>query len=528
MPAVVLGAHRPDLLLEETLPVIFNSTVQRYPDKTALIFGATSLTYSELDAWSNAMAAYLVEKGIGPGCFVGLWWPRGVQLHVAVLAITKVGAAYVPLDREMPAERVVTVMNEVGAHACIADSPLDINCPVVEVIPQPHNAQVAPVQVAPTPDDNAYVLYTSGSTGKPKGIPITHRMICHFVRAEQTILGIESSDKVYQGFSVSFDMWCEEVWISYLVGATLWVADATTTKAIDELDNVLRDNNITVFHAVPSLLAVMDDDLPGIRLVNAGGEACTEQVVSRWAIPSRRFFNSYGPTETTVTATITTLSPGQPITIGYPLPNYNLAVLDEQCNLLPVGERGELVVTGPGVSWGYINRPDLTAEKFMAKPAALTALPGDRLYRTGDAAIINANGTIDFLGRLDDQVKLRGYRIELGEIEIQLGRLPDVTAAAVAVKKDVNGQDHIAGYVVCDDPVNMSQQAIRDTLARLLPAYMVPSVIVQLADMPRLPSGKIDRKSLPVPAMLLEMAVPVTEDIVDISAPVEERVIHTL
>lgn len=527
-PGIVSGAHRPEFLQEETLADIFRVSAKTHGNKPALVFGDTTLTYHELDRWSDAMALHLAENGIKPGDAIGLWWPRSLELHIAVLGIVKAGAAYVPLDREMPAERVETVLKEVGAQGYISEDKLAIDCPQFSVVPQPSASQVIAITPGAQPDNWAYVLYTSGSTGKPKGIPIAHRQICHFIRAEQSVLDVHTSDRVYQGFSVSFDMWCEETWISYFAGAMLWIADAATAKSIDELDDVLRKNRITVLHAVPSLLAVMNDDVPLLRIVNAGGEACTTQVMSRWAIPSRRFYNSYGPTETTVTATLIQLKPGDPITIGIPLPNYNLAVLDEQLNLLPVGERGELVVTGPGLSTGYINLPELTQQKFVPKPAALSALPGNILYRTGDAAIINADGSIDFQGRFDDQVKLRGYRIELGEIENQLSALRDITAAAVVVKKDVNGQDHLVGYVVCDDPVNMNQQHIREQLAKVLPAYMIPSVVMQMPEMPRLPSGKINRKALPVPAMLLENAASVTNEVIDLDAPIEERVIAAL
>jgi len=527
-PSIVLGANRPDLLHEETLADLFRMSAKKFAANTALIFGDTTVTYAELDRWSDGMAEYLRENGIVPGDSVGLWWPRGLELHVAVLGIVKVGAAYVPLDREMPAERVETVLNEVGAKGYISQDKLNLDSPVFSVVPQPSANIKISITPGAQPDNWAYVLYTSGSTGKPKGIPIAHRQICHFVRAEQTVLEVSSKDRVYQGFSVSFDMWCEETWISYFAGATLWVADAATAKSIDELDEVLRRQRITVLHAVPSLLAVMEDDVPLLRIVNAGGEACTAQVVARWSVPSRRFYNSYGPTETTVTATIIALNPGDPITIGAPLPNYNLAVVDEQLNILPMGERGELVITGAGVCKGYINLPDLTQKKFVPKPSSLAALPGDTVYRTGDAAIINPDKSIDFQGRFDDQVKLRGYRIELGEIESRLSTLPDITAAAVVVKKDVNGQDHLAGYVVCDDPVKMNQQHIREELAKVLPAYMVPSVIMQLSEMPRLSSGKIDRKALPVPAMLLENAASITNEVIDLDAPLGERVIAAL
>ncbi len=527
-PSVVLGAHKPEFLQEETLAELFRASAQKHAHRTALIFGERSVTYAELDRWSDAMADHLSQKGIKPGDAVGLWWPRSLELHVAVLGIVKVGAAYVPLDREMPAERVETVLTEVGAKGYISQDKLNLECPMFPVVLPPKTDEIIFIPPTAKPDNWAYVLYTSGSTGKPKGIPIAHRQICHFVRAEHSVLEVHASDRVYQGFSVSFDMWCEETWIGYFAGATLWVADAATAKSIDELGDVLRKNRITVLHAVPSLLAVMDDDIASIRLVNAGGEACTAQVVSRWSIPSRKFFNSYGPTETTVTATLVALKPGDPITIGMPLPNYHLAVVDEQLNVLPRGQRGELVITGAGVCKGYINLPQLTSQKFVPKPNAMAAMPGDTVYRTGDAAVINADGSIDFQGRFDDQIKLRGYRIELGEIENKLASLHDVTAAAVAVKKDLNGQDHLAGYVVCDDPVTMNQQHIREELMKVLPAYMVPSVIVQLPEMPRLPSGKIDRKSLPVPALLLESAVSVEDDIIDIDAPLGDRVIAAM
>ena len=526
--SIVLGANRPDLLHEETLADLFRASAQKYATHTALVFDNRRVTYEQLDRWSDAMAAFLYEQGIRPGDAVGLWWPRGIELHVAVLGIVKAGAAYVPLDREMPAERVETVLTEVGAKGYISDEQLQLTSPVFRVVAEPTTTERITIHGGAKPDDWAYVLYTSGSTGKPKGIPIAHRQICHLVRAEQTVLEVNSDDRVYQGFSVSFDMWCEETWISYFAGASLWVADAATAKSIDELDMVLRKEQITVLHAVPSLLAVMEADVPTLRVVNAGGEACTTQVLQRWSVPSRRFYNSYGPTETTVTATLIALKPGDPITIGIPLPNYNLAVVDEQLNVLPMGERGELVVTGAGVCKGYINLPALTAQKFVPKPESLNRLSGDTVYRTGDAAVINADGSIDFQGRFDDQIKLRGYRIELGEIENQLSNLPEITAAAVTVKKDVNGQDHLAGYVVCDDPVNMNQEHIRKELAKVLPAYMIPSVVVQLQEMPRLPSGKIDRKALPMPAMLLENATVITNEIIDLDAPMGERVVAAL
>ena len=501
---IILGDHRPDLMRDETLADIFRQSALERPAHVALIFEDRSITYAELNIWSDAMASYLSQNGIVPGSKIGVWHKRGMELHVAILGIIKAGAAYVPIDREQPAERVELVMNEVGASACISEDLLNLQCPLFTVIPMPAADKKIEIVPGAKPDDCAYVLYTSGSTGKPKGIAISHRNICHLVRSEQTVFNITDTYRVYQGFSVSFDMWCEETWLSYFGGATLWIADNTTSKAIDDLAATLKYQQITVLHAVPSLLAVIDDDIPTLRMINAGGEACTKQVLNRWgANPNRPFYNSYGPTETTVTATIGRLKPGDDIWIGNPLPNYNMAVVDEQLNPVPPGEQGELVISGPGLSGGYINLPQLTREKFVPKPAGLSAMPGERIYRSGDAAAVKPDGTIDLHGRFDDQIKLRGYRIELGEIETRLNAFDGVSSAVVAVKKDTAGQDHLVGYVVLKNILFIEENLIRAELGKILPAYMVPTVIVTLPEMPRMPSGKINRKALAIPEQLL-------------------------
>ena len=525
--SIVLGADRPDLIKEETLPALFSKSAIEFADKTALIFHDQSLTYAELDSWSDAVAQYITSKGIGRNDSVGVWWQRGLELHVIILGIAKSGAAYVPVDREIPAERVEVILQEVGAKACFSMQQLNVDC---QILTAPERINVSggnKPAIIPHPNDCAYVLYTSGSTGKPKGIPISHKQICHLVRSEQTIIQIKPSDKVYQGFSVSFDMWCEETWISYFAGATLWVADNTTSKAIDELADTLKKENITILHAVPSLLAVIEDSLPLLRLVNAGGEACTPQVLAKWSKEGMQFFNSYGPTETTVTATMAALKPGDPIIIGQPLPNYNLAVVDESLNLVPVGEAGELVITGPGVSSGYVKLPQLTKEKFVTKPASLTGLPGNMIYRTGDIAIINRDGSVDMQGRLDDQIKLRGYRIELGEIESKLNAIAGVRSAAVAVKKDSTGQEHLVGYVVTEGLSCIEENVFRAELSKGLPSYMVPSAIMVMPEMPRMPSGKINRKALPVPPSLL-VDVNGAAGALDMNAPAADRILAVL
>jgi non-ribosomal peptide synthetase-like protein len=526
--SLLKGIEQPEFIKDETIAQIYRNVTAQHKNKAALVFGNKKLSYADLDHWSDAIAAFIAAAGIGNGDTIGVWHQRGLELHAVILGIVKSGAAYVPLDRDMPEERLQTVMQEVGASACFSDAEPGLLCPVFKVPSFPDVDQSFLLPQGPAPDDRAYVLYTSGSTGKPKGIPISHRNICHLIRAEQSILKVTPEDRVYQGFSVSFDMWCEETWISLFAGATLWVADATTAKSIDEISEVLRQQQITVLHAVPSLLAVIDDQIPTLRLINAGGEACTPAVLSRWSKPGKNvFYNSYGPTETTVTATIIALKPGEAITIGSPLPNYNLAVVDENFNLVPTGVQGELVISGPGVCNGYMNRPELTRDKFREKPETLAELPGNRIYLSGDAVIMQPDGKIDFHGRLDDQVKLRGYRIELGEIEVKLNELDGISAAAVALKKDAAGQDQLVGYINLKSGYTIDEHIVRTELAKVLPLYMVPLVIVVLPGMPRLPSGKIDRKSLPVPDALLKIAEQ-QEVKLNLNDPLQDRVMAGL
>lgn len=525
-PGILLGAKRPDLLRNESLADIFRATANKVPNQVAIIFKERTLTYHEFDIWSDAIARQLANLGIGKGKFVAVYYPRGVELHAAILGIVKSGAAYIPIDNEMPVERLAAVVTEIEASLCFSPMDLTLDCATIKIVEFSKEKHISEL-IQIDPSDVAYVLYTSGSTGKPKGIPISHRQICHLVRAEQTVLKITETDKVYQGFSVSFDMWCEETWISYHAGATLYVADEITSKSIDELSDVLRDNGITVLHAVPSLLSIMDTNIPTLRIINAGGEACTKQVLQKWATGHHLFYNSYGPTETTVTSSMIALRSGDEITIGYPLPNYNYAIADEKLNLLPFNEPGELIITGPGVGQGYIKLPGLTKDKFVPKPPGLNTLPGDIIYRTGDNAVIHEDGKVEFHGRIDDQIKLRGFRIELGEIEVKLTHLDNVVNAAVTIHKDNNQQDQLVGYVVTDT-TTFQEQTLRTELAKTLAPYMVPARIIKLDDMPRLSSGKINRKGLPRPVEYDLAEASSNDEVLSNDLSVADKVLATL
>jgi non-ribosomal peptide synthetase-like protein len=510
-PEILHGPSEPSLIRKEILADLLEATAARLPEQTALIHGERRLSYRELNAQADCVASRLIEAGVRPGQIVGLWLPRGIDLLIMQAGIAKTGAAWLPFDADTPAERVAVCLNDAQATGLVSCT--EFIAPMsagdnhaaswngmawkAQDLLAPGSGQLRRRTLA-SPADPAYVIYTSGSTGKPKGIMITQGSICHFLRSENAMLGVSEQDRVYQGFSVAFDMSFEEIWISYLVGATLWIAPKEIASDPEALPRALMEQQITVLHAVPTLLALFNQDVPKLRLINLGGEMCPEALVARWARPGRRVFNTYGPTEATVSASLAELHAGEPVTIGRPLPNYGLLVIDtaieKGLSLQPRGEVGELCITGPGVAAGYLGRPELTAEKFLPNPWA-TNEHQTRLYRTGDLARIDADGRVQCLGRTDDQVKIRGFRVELGEIEAALTRQPGVGTAAVVLRQD-DGIDQLVAYLVADSGEQLSTAALRGALSATLAPYMVPGSYEVLAEMPRLTSGKIDRKAL--------------------------------
>jgi len=503
-PDILRGAERPDLLRFEVLADVFEDTAARTPTHTALEYADRRVSYGQLNQLADAAASRLIADGVRPGHMVGLWLPRGIELLVMQLAIAKSGAGWLPFDADTPIERIQICLDDAqatGLISCAAwlDCLADMGCRtwLAEHLSE---AVEGPLlrREGLDPTHPAYVIYTSGSTGKPKGIMISQGSICHFLRSENAVLGVRADDRVYQGFSVAFDMSFEEIWISYLVGATLWIAPKETASNPEALPQALSDQRISVLHAVPTLLALFSRDIPGLRIINLGGEMCPEALVARWAKPGRQLFNSYGPTEATVSASMVELHSGEPVTIGSPLPNYILMVIDADTSqgvrLLPRGQTGELCIAGPGVATGYLGRPELTAEKFLANPWAQG--PQDqRLYRTGDLAQIGADGLVQCLGRTDDQVKIRGFRVELGEIEAALSKLPGVGTVAVILRQD-DGIDQLVAYIVAEQQAHLAPATLRQALSEHLPSYMVPARYELMASMPRLLSGKIDRKML--------------------------------
>ncbi len=502
IPFLLRGAARPDLKHEECLSDILAATARRRPQHPALVWQDRIVNYGELERASRVIGGALAQRGAGRGGVVGLWLPRGADLLMAQAGISWSGSAWLPFDAETPLERVKTCLRSANACGLITcrdwlPRTLGMSTPVWALEDLPAETDALPAPMPALPDDPAYVIYTSGSTGEPKGIVISHRGICHFLPRERELKSsacAKTIARVYQGFSVAFDMSFEEIWISYLAGATLWIAPPSVTGDPDLLAQALARERITVLHAVPTLMGLIHDPLPAVRLINLGGEACPDTLAQRLLRPGRKVFNTYGPTETSVSASIAELKPGEPVTIGLPLPNYGLLVVDEERRPLPAGQTGELCIFGPGLAAGYLGRNDLTAERFVPNP--LAADPGEsRMYRTGDLARMEPGGPVHCLGRTDSQVKVRGFRIELDEIVAVLNAQPGVATAAVVVRP-IAELDQIVGFIVPVTNEKVEPARLRQALASRLPPYMVPARFEIAVSLPRLTSGKVDLKAL--------------------------------
>ena len=498
-PWALVGPARPDLVRDETLVDIFAATVARASHGPALaMLGASEgLSFLDLDRQSTRVAEALVASGVERGDLVGLWLRRSIDVHVAMLGILKAGAAFIPFDAEAPVERVGRCLADCGARLAITHHALGPAPAALEVEVLGLNLLLdgadGVVLEPPRPDDTAYIIYTSGSTGEPKGVAITHRNVCHFLRAANEMLAIRESDVVLQQASVAFDLSIEEIFVPHLVGASQRIASEADLRQIDGLAERLESDRVSVIDAVPTLLQMMDRLPRSLQLVIVGGEACPQALADRITAAGIRLVNSYGPTETTVVATGCELAAGDPVTIGRPLANMTAWVVDEALRPVAEGETGELLIGGPGVAGGYINRPDLTAAKFIANPFGASDL-APVLYRTGDAVRLDAAGRLEFHGRIDAQVKIRGYRIELGEIEALIARHPGIRLAAVSATPRGAGGDVLVAHVVADPGLDLG--GLREGLAAKLPDYMLPTYWQEHDDLPRLASGKVDRKAL--------------------------------
>jgi amino acid adenylation domain-containing protein len=514
-PLVASSSKEPADSREEPqlLHEFFERQVQLRADHPAVECKGEILTYGELDELANNIAATLHGRGIRPGSLVALYLEKSTRLYAALLGVLKAGAGYVPIDPKFPIGRIQSILEDAQIATVISDGDLarDLQPHVAASVlsleselPIYATRSSPPLEpVVVTPEDVCYVIYTSGSTGRPKGVVIEHRNAVNFVRALRTVYQLEPDDRVYQGFSVAFDASVEEVWAAFSRGGTLVVPTEDIARSTFDAADFINTKRITFFSTVPSFLAMIAGELPSVRLLVVGGEACAPELVTRWAKPGRRMLNTYGPTEATVVATATECIPGQQVTIGTPLPNYTAWVLGADLRPVPPGETGELYLGGASIARGYLNRAELTAERFVQLPSGEDGNPSGRLYRTCDLACSTENGVLQFLGRADAQIKIRGFRVELSEIEAVLMEHPSIRAAAVNVVEFGNLKE-LAAYVVLEpEDGEIDRASIAALLQRRLPEYMVPRYLDVLEQLPVMTSGKVDRKLLPPAKILL-------------------------
>lgn len=489
----------------------FERSVDTRPHAVALVCESQHFTYADLDRRANRLARYLLGHGVQPGQRVGIFIERSLDLYVALLAAMKSSATFVPIDPSAPADRVVYIASDSELSVIITTSAAAPRCDgaavtiiavdtlAEQIAREPGERPSPAVDSANDPDPICYILYTSGSTGRPKGVLIAQSSICNFINIVPELYGVTPSDRVYQGMVAAFDFSFEEIWPTWAVGATL-VAGPTDGRRVGVgLAQFLEDSAITMIYCVPTVLATLDRTIPSIRIVNVGGEACPAELVTRWGQHGRRILNTYGPTEATVTCTMAELSPGKPVTIGKPVPSYTITLLDD--DLVPVadGQVGEICVGGPGVARGYVNRPDMTAQRFVSDPSG----SGSRIYRTGDLGRVLPDGDIEYLGRADAEVKVRGHRVDLGEIEGVFAQDEAVAGAVVNLHQVHGAAEELVAYIVLVEPERAFEQGLAQRLHRRaqsrLPAYMVPAFLEWIDAIPMMPSGKADRKSLPDP-----------------------------
>jgi non-ribosomal peptide synthetase-like protein len=494
---------------------VFEDTCDRLavagaPDSPAVDVPDDQLGYATLDARANQLAHHLRRRGIGPGARVALLCDRPVATYTALLGALKAGAAYVPLDGAFPADRIDHILRDAGVDVVLATAGTrerlaGAAAPVLDLdeaagaIAAEDDSRLPRDDAAPD-DALCYVVYTSGTTGRPKGVMVDHSSICHFVRVAAECYGVTGDDRVYQGLTIAFDFSVEEIWVAWAVGATLVPRPPGGSLLGPDLHDFLSSRRVTALCCVPTLLATIEEDLPGLRFLLVSGEACPPDLVRRWHRPGRRFLNVYGPTEATVTATWSVVHPDEPVTLGRPLPGYAVVVLDAaNGHALPVGSLGEIALAGIGLARGYAGRPDLTDRVFVPDRLGLPDNPSGRLYRTGDLGRV-IDGEVEYHGRIDTQVKIRGYRIELAEVESVLLELPDVQQAVVAPHTPAHGAVELVAYCTRrQDSLALDPAAVFAHLRSRLPAYSVPAHLEELDVLPMTSSDKVDRAALPPP-----------------------------
>ncbi|QBI54649.1 non-ribosomal peptide synthetase [Streptomonospora litoralis] len=490
---------------------------RRTPDAVAVTAGNASLSYGELLARADALAVRLRAAGAGPESVVAVALPRSVELVVALVAVGRAGAAYLPLDPEFPAERIAYMLADSGAALLVTDTvtgprmpegPPRIvpSRPAADPAPEPARGHRAEADV-PVADRAAYMLYTSGSTGRPKGVVVSQGALVNFLADMGGRFPLGAGERLLAVTTVGFDISALELYLPLLAGASVVVADRDAVRDPAALADLLAASGASIMQATPTLWRALVEERPeavaGLRVL-VGGEALPERLAASLAERAVEVVNLYGPTETTIWSTAAPVAArperpaAEPAAIGTPIANTRLRVLDSALRPVPAGATGELYIAGSGLARGYRNRAGLSAERFVADPFGP---PGTRMYRTGDLVRWGRDGSLEYVGRSDFQVKVRGFRIELGEIESALADADGVAHAVAAAREDTPGEARIVGYLRPVPGAAPDPAALRTALARRLPDYMVPAAVVVLAEFPQTANGKIDRAALPAPAV---------------------------
>ncbi|MFD6859888.1 non-ribosomal peptide synthase/polyketide synthase [Rhodococcus sp. NPDC060090] len=508
-PAGLLPARGRPAMSPQLWPELLSAVAAIVPDSPALVCGDRSVTYGELDLWSNRLARILIDAGAGPERIVALGIARSLESVAALWAVAKAGAAFVPIDPAYPIDRIEYMLTDSGAVLGLTTGAHRTHLP--DLVPwlelddpdlrdRIERTSGVPVTDADRPcdlrfDHAAYLIYTSGSTGRPKGVLVPHRGLANLSATLHTRLAPPPTARVSHFSSPSFDASIFEYMTAFAVGATLVVVPATVYGG-DELTELLNRERVTHMFATPAALASLDPARLQAGAITVAGEACPPELAARWA-PGRRMFNAYGPTETTIVVTITEpLVAGETVTLGAPVCGVTEVVLDTRLHPVPRGVAGELYVGGPGVTRGYFDRPGLTATRFVADTYGA---PGSRTYRTGDVVRWHHDDTIEYLGRSDFQVKIRGFRIELGEIDAALTDHDTVAFAVTLGRTAPSGDPMLVAYVLPETGRAIETDALTEHLRQRLPAHMVPAALVALDHIPLTPVGKLDRRALPEP-----------------------------
>jgi len=503
-----------ELRVGEPLPLLAEliaAQAQREPHALALASGNEALTYGDLEARSDRLAHYLQSLGVGPEVVVGIGLERGPAMVVGALAILKAGGAYLPLDPEFPVDRLRFMLDDAQAPVLITRRGTDKRIGkgrwrVVDIEADEErvaNYPQAPPAVDISEQNLAYVIYTSGSTGRPKGVQITHGNLLNLISWHNRAFSISAGDRASQLASLAFDAAVWEIWPYLVAGSSVHFPDDATRVSAEALRDWLIRQRITVsFVATPLAEALLSLEWPrdsALRILLTGAD--TLHHYPRPGLPFV-FVNNYGPTECTVVATSGTVvpdpHPSAPPSIGRAIDNTEVYILDEHLHEVPSGAVGELHIGGAGLGRGYLNRPDLDAERFVANP--FSSIAGDRLYKTGDLVRLLPDGNIAFVGRIDEQIKIRGYRIEPNEIAAVLDRYSGVQGSVVVARED-SGDKRLVAYVVVAPGLTLTHSALQDFLKNYLPDYMVPAAFVQVSSLPMTHSGKVDRAALPVPGL---------------------------